>query len=416
MFPCGSIWKYNGKWNKHIQYRSIIFKGGIILNRIFKTAIAALIRLGAVLLPSSMVFAGLESDKADAEQQIADFKKLIEEANGNLNVILAEIAKVESNIAAIDKNLAKVNAEIASTESDIALKEADIAKALEIFNLKKQSFYDNFRSRYEEGELDYMSVILDAGDLTEFINYNEYYRVIKEAEQVRINEIKEARAALEAQKLELEAVKKTLADKKAEVEAEKLQQDIEKQKLASQKSYFATLSAQYKAEMAKQEAALASINQQIQEALRKAEENNQSQPAYTGNGVFAWPVPSSTRITSYYGSRTSPISGTTEFHKGIDISAAGGASIVAAESGTVLLSYYSSSFGNTVVINHGSGLLTLYAHMSSRGVSANQVVAKGQYIGAVGSTGYSTGNHLHFQVTNNGDIYNGTVDPMSYLK
>ena len=384
------------------------------MNKIMKTAVTALILLAAVLIPTSMVYAALEDDKASAEQQIADFKKKIEEANGNMSLILAQIAEVEGNISAINAKLKKVNAEIAATEADIAVKEADIAKATETFNLKKQSFYDNFRLRYEQGSIDYMAIVLDSANLTDFINYNEYYRVIKDAEQVKINEIKTARLALEAQKQQLEAVKQDLAAKKADVESEKKQQDIEKQKLASQKSYFATLSAQYKADLAAEEAALASINNQIQEALKQQQQSGSS-PVYTGNGSFAWPVPSSTRITSPYGSRTSPITGTTEFHKGIDISASAGAPVVAAESGTVLLSYYSSSFGNCIVINHGSGLLTLYAHLSSRGVSANQTVSKGQYIGAVGSTGNSTGNHLHFQVTNNGDIYNGTVDPMNYL-
>lgn len=137
---------------------------------------------------------------------------------------------------------------------------------------------------------------------------------------------------------------------------------------------------------------------------------------YTGNGIFAWPVPSSNRITSDYGWRSSPIFGGSEFHKGIDIGASGGAAIVAADSGVVLLSYYSSSFGNTVVVNHGSDIMTLYAHMSSRAVSAGQTVARGQTLGGVGSTGWSTGNHLHFQVTNRGDIYNGHVDPNIYLR
>ena len=365
--------------------------------------------LAMIGIPSSMVFAGLAEDKAAAEQQIAEFQKKIDEANGNLSVIVGQIYEVQNKIDGLQNNIDRTNGEIDVIQGNITVKEEEIAKETEVFNAKKQDYYLNLRSRYEEGEINFAEMVLDSSNLTELINNNEYYRIVKDKEESKIQVIKAAKDALENQKKELETVKKTLADKKLSLESEQNQLSVEKQKLDSQKDYFATISSQYQAEISKQEAALADINAQIQASIGGGF-------AYTGNGQFAWVVPSSKIITSPFGYRTSPIFGGSEFHKGIDISASGGAPIVAAESGVVVYAQYNSGgFGNCVVINHGSGLMTLYAHMSSYSVSVGQGVSKGQGIGAVGSTGWSTGNHLHFQVTNNGDIYNGVVNPLNYL-
>lgn len=380
------------------------------MNTLKKTLFILLVIAGILLLPASAIKAGLEDDKAAAEQQISEFQKKIAAANGNLANIVGQIEAVQGKINEINSRLVKINNEITVIEGNITTKEAEIGIALEKFNVKKEDFYQNLRSKYEEGDVEYTAIVLESVDLTEFINYNEYYRIIKAKEQSMINEIKAQKEALEVQKADLETIKKNLAEKQAEIISEKNQQNIEKRKLDSQKSYFATLSAEYKSQLAKEQAELASITAKIQAALVAS-----GPGVYTGNGVFRWPVPSSSRISSGYGYRTSPISDSSEFHKGIDIAASSGATILAAEDGTVLLSYYSSSFGHTVVINHGSGLITLYAHMTNRGVEVNQVVAKGQSIGTVGSTGWSTGPHLHFQVTNNGDIFNGVVDPNNYL-
>lgn len=368
---------------------------------------------GMLFLPASAIHAGLEDDKAAAEAQIAEFQKKIAAANGNLAKIVSQIEEVQAKISAITVRLNAINGEIQVIEGNIGAKEAEIAQATEQFNKKKEEFYQNLRSKYEEGNVEYTAIILDSVDLTDFINNNEYYRIIKEREESMIQEIKAQREALEVQKAELEAVRVTLAEKQAQVLQEKAQQDIEKKKLDSQKSYFASLSSEYKAQLAKEQAELASIQAKIAAAL--AAQQAAGGKVYTGNGVFRWPVPASSRISGDYGYRTSPIFGVSEFHKGIDISATSGSAVVAAEEGRVLLSYYSSSFGNTVVIDHGSGLLSLYAHLSSRSVSAGQDVSKGQGVGAVGSTGWSTGPHLHFQVTNKGDIFNGVVDPNNYL-
>jgi murein DD-endopeptidase MepM/ murein hydrolase activator NlpD len=383
------------------------------MKKLFRILLGVMVLSIIILAPSTMIQASLADEKAETEKQIEEFKKNIADANGNLEKIMAQVNVVENKIREIDAKLVQINQEIGVIEGNIVIKEAEIEKATVEYNQKKAVFFENLRKNYEKGGVDYTAVILDSTDLTDFINYNEYFRIVKEKEQEKIREIVAAKEALEVQKQELIQIQETLAAKKADIVAQKKQQSIEQQKLASQKSYFASLASKYKAELAKQEAELAAINRKIIEAMQNTGGGNL---VYTGNGIFAWPVPSSNRITSDYGWRSSPIFGGSEFHKGIDIGASGGAAIVAADSGVVLLSYYSSSFGNTVVVNHGSDIMTLYAHMSSRAVSAGQTVARGQTLGGVGSTGWSTGNHLHFQVTNRGDIYNGHVDPNIYLR
>ncbi len=382
------------------------------MKKLFKILLSVMVLSIIILGPSTMVKAGLSDEKAATEKQIEEFKKNIADANGNLEKIMAQVNIVENTIRQIDAKLVQINQEITVIEGNIVIKAAEIENATVEYNKKKAAFYVNLRSNYEKGGVDYTAVILDSSDLTDFINYNEYFRIIKEKEQEKIKEIVAAKQALEVQKQELIKIQETLAVKKADIVAQKKQQSIEQQKLASQKSYFASLASKYKAELAKEQAELAAINKKIQEAMANT---GGGKLVYTGNGTFTWPVPSSNRITSDYGYRTSPIFGSGEFHKGIDISASGGAAIVAADNGVVLLSYYSSSFGNTVVVNHGSGIMTLYAHMSSRSVSAGQAVTRGQHLGGVGSTGWSTGNHLHFQVTSNGDIFSGNTDPNKYL-
>ncbi|MGN1097602.1 MAG: M23 family metallopeptidase, partial [Clostridia bacterium] len=148
-----------------------------------------------------------------------------------------------------------------------------------------------------------------------------------------------------------------------------------------------------------------------QEEIRQANRNVVVNSTYNG-GKFAWPVPSSSRITDDFGNRIHPLTKKPNFHRGIDIGASYGASIVAAEAGTVTVAKYNGSYGKYIVINHGNGYTTLYAHNSQLLVSVGQQVSRGQEIAKAGSTGNSTGPHCHFEVNYNGTLQN----PLNYLK
>lgn len=174
--------------------------------------------------------------------------------------------------------------------------------------------------------------------------------------------------------------------------------------------------SEYQNDIEDQEAKIKSIEAEMQrkveEARKQAEQAGQSYTtASLGNINFTWPCPSSSRITSRFGARKSPVKGASSNHQGLDIGAPTGTPIVAAADGTVSIAAYSHSSGNHVMINHGGGIYTVYLHCASLGVSEGQAVSKGQTIAAVGSTGYSTGPHLHFGIRVAGNY----VDPEKYV-
>ena len=157
----------------------------------------------------------------------------------------------------------------------------------------------------------------------------------------------------------------------------------------------------------------AEIRRQEEEARRKAEaEGKKFEPMTIGNISFTWPCPGHSRITSGFGDRESPTEGASTNHKGVDVGAPTGSKVVAAAGGTVVISQYSSSAGNYIMISHGGGVYSVYMHLSSLGVSKGATVKRGDTIGAVGSTGYSTGPHLHFGIRING----GYVNPLNYVR
>ncbi|MBR4952887.1 MAG: peptidoglycan DD-metalloendopeptidase family protein, partial [Oscillospiraceae bacterium] len=194
-----------------------------------------------------------------------------------------------------------------------------------------------------------------------------------------------------------------------------LEEDIEAYKLAFEEN--AELEDEVQAQIDK-------LTKQLQdeEAARKAAElaaqakpntkpsGGSSAAGTNATGYYYWPTQSSTYITSCFGYRVHPIFGTTKYHAGVDVAANSGATISAAAAGTVSIAEYNSSYGNYVVIYHPNGTTSLYAHMSQMTVSAGQSVSKGQTIGYVGSTGWSTGPHLHFEIRVNGSC----VDPLQY--
>ena len=168
--------------------------------------------------------------------------------------------------------------------------------------------------------------------------------------------------------------------------------------------------------MAAQEAKIkqieAEIRRQEEEARKKAEASGETyKTASLGDIKFIWPCPASSRITSGFGGRSSPTEGASTNHKGIDIGASTGSNILAAASGTVTISTYSASAGNYVMISHGGGVSTVYMHCSSRLVSVGDKVNQGDVIAKVGSTGYSTGPHLHFEIRSGGSY----VNPSKYV-
>lgn len=348
----------------------------------------------------------LEQELAAAQQTIQDLKA----SKGN----------IEDKVAELNQQLLNISARITTLENELTKKSEDIVNTqqqLEDAKLQEAQQYEGMKVRiqfmYENGQTSYLDALLSSRDISEFLNAAEYISQIEEYDRQKLNEYQETvetianmEVQLEQEYEELQTLKATVESEKASVASMMRQKETELAGIADNIDDVQSEADYYAAEIQAQEELIAAIKRAEAEKAASGVINN----PYTG-GAFTWPCPSSTSISSDYGPRTSPTSGASSNHKGIDIRAAYGADIVAAAEGTVKAAAYSSSAGNYIMIDHGGGLYTVYMHASSLVASEGQNVTAGQVIAKVGSTGISTGNHLHFGVSLNGSY----VSPWSYL-
>ena len=389
------------------------------------------------IVPIQGILGALDQGKQAAESKVAQFKSELESVKGQADEILGKVDAVQRQIDSVKGTIASLDNEKLVLENNIVEKEAQVEVAKAAFDAKKTDVYQRARQVYEDGDADYTAVVLASFDLTDFINNSEYYSIIKEKETQRVNEIKEERVKLEEQKKELEVAQVALEENKQQAVVEQGNLEVENQKLEVAKSVADEAVVAKTSQLNAEEAALASINAEIADAQARyaaqiaalekeatsggssnsngSDSNSNSGGSQENNGGggnasssgFIWPA--SGPVTSEYGYRWGSL------HRGIDIGAPEGAPIVAADRGVVLAAGFTGDgFGGKVVIQHANGLITLYGHMSSVGASAGTTVERGQYIGAVGNTGNSFGAHLHFQVSNTGNMYDG-VKPRNYL-
>lgn len=350
--------------------------------------------------------AALERELAAAQETIKDLK----ESKGN----------VEEKVAELNQQLIDISARITELENQLTEKSEDIIEAqadLAAAQQQEAQQYADMKVRiqfmYENGQASYLETLLSSRDISEFLNAAEYISQIESYDRQKLGEyeatvdmITNLEAQLEQDYADLQALKTEVENDKAAVASLMREKEIELAGIADDIEDAQSDADYIAAEIQAQEELIAAIRR----AQAEKEASGVVDNPYTG-GAFTWPCPSSTRVTSDYGNRLSPTSGASSNHKGIDIGASYGADIVAAAAGTVKVASYSSSAGNYVMIDHGGGLYTVYMHASSLVVSAGQTVSAGQVIAKVGSTGISTGNHLHFGVSLNGSY----VNPWSYL-
>lgn len=364
--------------------------------------------------------AALEKALEDAKQTINELKESKGDVQEKVNDLNTQLMNISSQITALENQLAQKNQELTEKKDQIE----DTKSQLEDAKKQEEQQYADMKVRiqfmYENAQESYFEALFSSESFSDFLNSAEYIIQIQEYDRKKLNEYQDTVDYIENVEKQLEEDYATLEEIKKEVEQEKASVEQEKASVAAlmkqRETELAGIegnidSAQsdadfYAAEIKAQEEIIAEIKRIEAE---KAAAGKQDNP-YTG-GVFTWPCPSSTRVTSDYGTRVSPMGGASSNHKGIDIGASGGAAIVAAADGTVTTASYSSAAGNYVMIDHGGGLYTVYMHASALLVSPGQTVSAGQTIAQVGSTGISTGNHLHFGVSLNGSY----VSPWSYL-
>lgn len=348
----------------------------------------------------------LEKALKEAQGLIKDLKESkgdVEEKVAELNT---QLLNISAKITSLENQLAEKSIEIANAQEDLANAQADVAKQYEDMKLRIKYMYENSQESYAE-------LLLSARSVSEFLNVAEYISQIQSYDRQKLEDYEasvEAIAAMEAQLeqdyADLEVMKATVESEKQQVAALMRQKETELAGITDDISDMQDEEAYIKAEIQAQEELIAEIKRIEAEKAAAGIVDN----PYNG-GAFKWPVPSSTRVTSDYGPRKSPTAGASSNHKGIDIGASAGADIVAAADGTVKVVAYSGSAGNYAMIDHGGGLYTVYMHCSSISATVGQKVSAGDVIAAVGSTGISTGNHLHFGVSLNGSY----VSPWNYL-
>lgn len=415
-----------------------------------KIITAIMLTLIFCMQPVCNVQATEESNLSEAQQEKKTLENDLQKAKELIDSLKGSKEDIQSEVEKLDKQLNEISGKVKEFESRLSKKRQEIADTESALNKAKEQEkkqYRNMKKRiqfmYENGQTSYVEMLLSADSFTDFLNAVEYItqisqydrKMLKEYQNMQVT-IADTQKTLETDYASLQSLQEKVQEEKQAVAALESAKKGELNDVADDLTDAQTVAKAYEAEIQAQNEVIAQIQaaqkraaeqQAAQQQAQAAEENqgatdaageNQNTAQNTtpsGNGQstgsMMWPCPSSKRVTSDYGPRTSPTNGASSNHKGIDIGAAYGADIVAADGGTVLVATYSSSGGNYVIIDHGGGLCTVYMHASSLTVSAGQTVSKGQVIAKVGSTGISTGNHLHFGVTLNG-VY---VSPWGYV-
>ena len=390
--------------------------------------------------------AALESQKAALQNRLANLQANKADTESYIAELDAELSVVYEEIERIDGELAQTEADLAQTQSDLEVAKAKEAEQYEALKAR-------IRAMYEAGDTSMMEIFMQAEDIATILNASEYISKISDYDNALLEALNETRKQIETLEAQLE-------EQKAELEALKIEQEAKQEELQlvldAKQAELGTIigdigdaydsisntdamiaennqilaDIEYQEELARQ----AAIKKQQEEEAKKQQEqqnnNSGSGSANTGSGSsntetpssgtdsgnsgssgsssgsaatgsFIWPCAGG-YISSGYGGRTSPTAGASSNHKGVDIAAASGTAIYAADGGVVTTSSYSTARGYYIVVSHGNGLSTLYQHCSSIAASVGQTVSQGQVIAYVGSTGYSTGPHLHYEVWVNG--------------
>ena len=393
----------------------------------FKTRLVAALLSGVVLCGTP---AYIMAEDEDLTNQLDSIQQQVNQQNAAKADAETVIGSVSEQLRQIEEQLRQATAELGTikeqrvaVENDITLNERQLAEAQKRLEGRESVFYKRVRDIYINGRLSYLDVVIGSKDFSDFANRLEVLKRIIDSDITLINEIKKERAEIEAHKQKLEADRAKLVElekaalaKQAEIEQKKAERNVVLQKAQNDRATamqaieeLNASSAQVSAMLKERQAARAAAAAAAAAAAQSSGGQGASDNWVQGTGQLGWPV--SGEITSPYGYRIHPIWGTTIYHSGIDIGVDEGTPVHAADGGVVVWSGWMGGYGYAVVIDHGNGLSTLYGHNSELAVDEGQSVAKGQVISYAGSTGNSTGPHVHFEVRVNGD----PVDPMGYL-
>lgn len=352
-----------------------------------------------------------EEEMKELEESLSNVQDLVKGLEKEKSDLANYVSELDAALSVIEEKIADLEAQITQKEADIVDTQEQLQEARDIEENQYEAMSSRIKYVYEKGNGSYIEMLLQAKGVSDLLNRITYVEAITAYDKEMLDEyianreyIVLCEEQLQTEKEYLDTMKVCVENEQAAVEVliETKTQEIEAFENSIRNKEEAI--KEYEAEIAEQN----EIIKQLEEEKKKLLE--ESAIIYDG-GVFAFPLESYTRISDEYGWRMHPILNVQQFHNGVDFAAPKGTKIYAAYDGVVVAATYSSSMGNYIMIDHGSGLYTIYMHASKLYVSKDDVVIKGQHIAGVGSTGRSTGNHLHFSVRKNGSY----VSPWDYL-
>lgn len=401
----------------------------------------------AALAASLPAYAVSQAEIDDLQKKLDALEQQAQEQQDVINDLTSQKARFITRKLALDNKIEinrqmieLIGEQIEIYDEIIAEKQAELDKALEKETTQTELLRSRIRAMEENSTYSYASFIFDSSSVTELLSrigdvndIMHYDKTLEEEYMAAREDVESIKKSYEEARHEQELLQKELDTKQAELDAQveaayTMIADIETLSDDAQAEYDAIAEEEAKAEETLQEA----IRKRAAEQAKYNQNNNSNNGGGGNSGGsggnsggggssgggsatslsnLQWPVPSCTLITSRFGYRVAPTTGASTYHGGLDIGAGMGASIVAAGAGDVIYAGANGGYGNCVMIDHGDGVVTVYAHMSSIGVSYGQYVTAGQYVGAVGSTGVSTGPHCHFEIRING----AQTDPAAYF-
>lgn len=365
-----------------------------------------------------------EAEIAEAKKEVANLKsglsdveKIKKQLEQSKDDLMSYVMQLDTELYNIQERVNEYNELIDKKELEIEVKTEELNDAILVQENQYEAMKKRIKFMYEEGNSFYLELLFSSASFADMMNKADYIEAISAYDRKQLDEYVQTAELISLCKEELEAEKEVLEEARIAVRTEESNINT---LIDEKETQLATISnditdkeaaiKEYEDMIASQNAEIAALEKAVAEEKARLAAENVAARTYDG-GMFSWPCPSYTRISDEYGYRMHPTLGVEQFHNGLDMAAPYGSKILAAYDGDVVAADYSSSMGNYIMLDHGDGLYTIYMHASALYVSKGQTVSKGETIAAVGSTGRSTGNHLHFGVRLNG----GYVSPWNYL-
>lgn len=358
-----------------------------------------------------------EVEKKALEESLAEMEKKKAALEKSKNDLSNYVKELDTQLAELENQIEELNGQIQAKEAEIEQAERDLQEAIETEQAQYAAMKKRIQFMYEQGESNYFAMLLSAEDFSDMLNKADYIEQLSAYDRQKLNEyvavtkyVRLCKEEFEAQKALLDITKEGVEYRQEEME------DLIADKKKTIEQYETDIASQeaaireYEEDLEYQNEVISQLEAEVLEAKREILLENGIVISYTG-GKLTWPCPSYTRISSPFGWRIHPTLGVNKFHNGVDMAAPTGSDILAAYSGEVVAATYNSSMGNYVMMNHGNGFYTIYMHASKLCVSPGDIIVEGEKIAEVGSTGRSTGPHLHFGIRKDGEY----VNPMDYL-